>query len=185
MKMWVWMSAAAVVLIGIGIAMTAFPSAGSDARPPLRVVPKVNLARYAGTWYEIARYPNRFQKDCVATTATYTLRPDGRVTVVNRCREKTLDGKFKEAKGVAWIVDQSTRAKLKVRFFWPFSGDYWIIDLGPEYEYAVVGHPKRTYLWILSRTPSLDPATYQGILDRIQAQGYDLKTLIRTPQPVQ
>ena len=141
------------------------------------------LDRYLGTWYEIARYPNRFQKDCVATTATYTLRPDGRVTVVNRCRSKTLDGKPKEAKGVAWVVDPSSNAKLKVRFFWPFSGDYWIIDLGTEYEYAVVGHPKRSYLWILSRTPKLDKAVYQGILERITAQGYDLKPLIQTPQP--
>ena len=185
MKAWVLISVASSVLLVAGVALTTFLTAGDDSRLPLRVVLRVDLARYAGTWYEIARYPNRFQKDCVATTATYTLRPDGRVTVVNRCREKTLDGKFKEAKGIAWVADKSTNAKLKVRFFWPFSGDYWIIDLGPEYEYAVVGHPKRSYLWILSRTPSLDPATYQGILDRIQAQGYDLKPIIRTPQPVQ
>lgn len=184
MKPWMWVTAA-LALAGAGIALTTFLSAGGDSRPPLKVVPKVDLTRYAGTWYEIARYPNRFQKDCVATTATYTLRPDGRVTVVNRCRQKTLDGKFKEAEGVAWVVDKGTNAKLKVRFFWPFSGDYWIIDLGQDYEYAVVGHPKRSYLWILSRTPALDPATYQGILDRIQLQGYDLKPLIKTPQPVQ
>jgi apolipoprotein D and lipocalin family protein len=183
-KTWVLMSAAGLALLGAGVGLSTLLSAGDDSRPPLRVVPKVDLTRYTGTWYEIARYPNRFQKDCVATTATYTLRPDGRVTVVNRCRQKTLDGKVKEAEGVAWVVDKGTNAKLKVRFFWPFSGDYWIIDLGPDYEYAVVGHPKRSYLWILSRTPSLDPAVYQGILDRIAAQGYDLKPLIQTPQSV-
>jgi len=179
MKM-IWY-AGLIGLLATGAVM-AFLLAG-DNRPPLRTVARVDLTRYAGTWYEIARYPNRFQKDCVATTATYTLRPDGRVTVVNRCRSKTLDGKPKEAKGIAWVVDTASNAKLKVRFFWPFSGDYWIIDLGKDYEYAVVGHPKRSYLWILSRTPTLDEAVYQGILKRITAQGYDLKPLIKTPQP--
>lgn len=155
----------------------------SDDRPPLQTVPKVDLARYMGTWYEIAAFPQRFEKGCVASTATYSLRSDGRVTVLNQCRNETLDGKLRNAQGIAWAVDKRTNAKLKVRFFWPFSGDYWIIDLGPNYEYAVVGHPKRTYLWILCRTPQMDNTTYQRILQRLEAQRYDISLLKKTLQP--
>jgi len=158
-------------------------AAGADRLPPLQTVPQVELDRYLGTWYEIARFPQWFQKNCVASKATYALREDGKMTVLNECRDKTLDGKLRTAKGTAWAVDKNTNAKLKVRFFWPFSGDYWVIDLGPDYEYAVVGHPKRTYLWILSRTPRMDPGTYDAILERLKAQGYDLGPLIKTPQP--
>ncbi|HNU00441.1 MAG TPA: lipocalin family protein [Acidobacteriota bacterium] len=153
-----------------------------QAAGPPRVVDRVDLKRYVGTWYEIARYPNFFQKKCAGgTTATYELRPDGKITVINRCREK--DGDTSEARGKAWVVDRTTNAKLKVQFFWPFSGAYWIIELDPDYRWAVVGHPDRKYLWILSRTPALEPAAYDDILRRIAAQGYDLKPIIPTPQP--
>ncbi len=151
--------------------------------PPLRTVPHVDLARYAGTWYEIANYPQRFQKGCTGTTATYTLRPDGTVEVLNRCALGSLDGRLKEAKGRAKVVDRRSNAKLEVTFFWPFRGDYWVIDLGREYEYAVVGHPSRKYLWILSRTPTMAPDVYEGILERLRAQGYDPGRLVRTLQP--
>ena len=147
----------------------------ADRLSPVQTVSKVNLNRYAGTWYEIASFPQRFQKGCVASMATYSLREDGKISVLNQCRDKTLDGKLRSAKGTAWVVDKNTNAKLKVRFFWPFSGDYWIVDLGPEYEYAVVGHPKRTYLWILGRKPHMDQATWDGILQRLKTQGYDLR----------
>ena len=93
---------------------------------PLEVVPFVDINRYLGTWYEIATIPARFQKNCVAVTATYGLRDDGKISVINKCREGTLDGKLKSIKGKAWVVDKKTNAKLKVQFFWPFSGDYWI-----------------------------------------------------------
>ncbi|MER3427442.1 MAG: hypothetical protein C4334_04955 [Pyrinomonas sp.] len=150
-----------------------------DDRP--QVVSRVDLDRYVGTWYEIARYPNRFQRQCVGdTTATYELRPDGKIRVTNRCRKR--DGKFDTAKGTARVVDKRTNAKLKVTFFWPFSGDYWIIDLDPDYRYAVVGAPSRKYLWILSRTPQLDEATYRRILERVAAQGFDVERLVKTPQ---
>lgn len=150
-----------------------------DDKP--QVVPRVELDRYVGTWYEIARYPNRFQRQCVAdTTATYELRPDGKIRVINRCRKG--DGKIDTAKGTARVVDKQTNAKLKVTFFWPFSGDYWIIDLDPDYRYAVVGAPSRKYLWILSRTPQLDEATYRRILERVAAQGFDVNRLVKTPQ---
>ncbi|HPM76493.1 MAG TPA: lipocalin family protein [bacterium] len=163
------------------ILLSASTIAAEDDRPP-QVVKQVDLQRYLGVWYEIARYPNRFERDCVAATAAYSLRDDGKIDVLNQCRRKTLDGKPKAAKGKAWIVDPVTNAKLKVSFFWPFSGDYWIIDLDEEYRYAVVGHPERKYLWILSRTPQMDEETYANILERLRAQGYDPAKLIRVPQ---
>jgi apolipoprotein D and lipocalin family protein len=152
------------------------------APPPLETVPHVELARYVGTWYEIASYPQRFQKGCTGTTATYTLRNDGTVEVLNRCARDSLNGRVTVARGRARVVDKQSNAKLKVSFFWPFWGDYWIIDLGRDYEYAVVGHPSRKYLWILSRTPVLDDAVYDGILERLRAQGYDTTRLVRTLQ---
>jgi apolipoprotein D and lipocalin family protein len=158
-------------------------TAATDNLPPLQTVQKVELDRYMGAWYEIASFPQRFQKGCVASMATYSLRKDGKVEVLNQCRDKTLDGKLRSAKGSAWVVDRRTNAKLKVSFFWPFSGDYWIIDLGPNYEYAVVGHPKRTYLWILCRNRQMDPNAYEAILQRLKAQGYDLSRLNKTLQP--
>jgi apolipoprotein D and lipocalin family protein len=146
-------------------------------------VERVDLGRYTGTWFEISAIPQRFQKGCVATSATYTLRPDGQIDVLNRCRKEKLDGPEKSARGKAWVVDPRTNAKLKVSFFWPFRGDYWIIDLDPEYRFAVVGHPDRTYCWILARERHMDEATYEGILERLRGQGYDTGRLVRTLQP--
>jgi len=129
------------------------------------VVSDVDLERYTGKWYEIASFPQHFQRGCVASTATYTLRDDGRIDVLNECRDQSFDGELRQAEGIAWIVDPSqSRAKLKVQFFWPFSGDYWIIDLDPDYRYAVIGHPSREYLWILSRTPTMQPDLYMRAL---------------------
>ncbi len=107
----------------------------------------VDLSRYVGRWYEIAGLPNRFEKKCAdSVTATYALRSDGKIEAVNRCRKSS--GEYTTAKGKAKVVDKQTNAKLKVTFFWPFYGDYGILDLGPNYEYAVVGDPSRDYLWI-------------------------------------
>jgi apolipoprotein D and lipocalin family protein len=150
--------------------------------PPLSVVPYVDLTRYTGTWYEIARYPHRFQEGCMGSKATYTLRDDGNISVLNECYDKTFDGKIRSAKGKAWVVDKETNAKLKVSFFWPFSGHYWIVDLGENYEYAVVGHPDRTYLWILSRTPEMEDQLYNKITEKLRQQSYDTSRLIRTLQ---
>ncbi len=161
----------------------ATPAVAQDR--PLETVPRVDLARYMGTWYEIASYPQRFQRGCTGTTATYTLRPDGSVQVVNRCARDSLDGKVTVARGRAKVVDKGSNAKLKVSFFWPFWGDYWIIDLGADYEYAVVGHPSRKYLWILGRAPTMDAAVYERILERLRQQGYDTTRLNRTQQASQ
>jgi apolipoprotein D and lipocalin family protein len=153
------------------------------AEQPLEVVPRVDLQRYLGTWYEIATIPQKFQKGCVGVTAHYALRPDGAIDVANVCRKGTLDGKVTSVRGKAWVVDKTTNAKLKVRFFWPFAGDYWIIELDPDYRWAVVGHPGRTYYWILSRTPQMDPALYEELLRRAAAKGYDTTRIKKTLQP--
>jgi apolipoprotein D and lipocalin family protein len=152
--------------------------------PPVRPVPSVDLTRYAGRWYEIARFPNWFQRKCAGdTTATYALRPDGKIDVLNECRQ--ADGKLTSAKGTARLADpKGPKSKLKVTFFWPFSGDYWIIELDPEYQYAVVGHPGRNYLWILCRRPQMDESRYSELVEKIAAQGYDVKRIVRTLQPV-
>jgi apolipoprotein D and lipocalin family protein len=155
--------------------------AGASARTvsqvPPQVVTSVDLGRYVGKWYEIAHLPAWFQRDCASdTTATYTLRPDGKVTVLNECRKQ--DGVVKSAKGVAHIASrEGPNTKLKVTFFWPFFGDYWIIDLDSQYRWAVIGEPNRKYFWILSREPHLDPAIYTQIIDRASKQGYDLAPL--------
>ena len=148
--------------------------------PTLQTVPRVDLERYLGTWYDIASFPQRFQRGCTGTTATYSKRPDGEIDVLNRCLK---DGKEKSARGRARVVDRATRSKLEVSFFRPFWGDYWIIDLGANYEYSVVGHPSRDYLWILGRAPTMQDAVYAGILARLRAQGYEVERLSRTLQP--
>lgn len=175
MKPWVLM---ALFVIAAGIAAKS-----RAAAKPLEVVPRVDVQRYLGTWYEIATIPQRFQRGCVGVTAHYSLRTDGDIDVVNVCRKDTLDGKERSVRGKAWIVDKATNAKLKVRFFWPFTGAYWIIDLDRDYQWAVVGHPDRTYYWILSRTPQMDPVLYDELIRRAAAKGYDTSKIKKTLQP--
>jgi len=171
------------MLAGLVLLSIASCQTPSESAAPLEVVESVDLDRYLGRWYEIASFPQFFQRGCVASRAEYSRRKDGRIRVLNRCRDGTLDAAWREAEGVAWVVDpEVSSARLVVSFFWPFKGDYWIIDLGADYEYAVVGHPDRTYLWILSRTPTLPDDVYAGILERILAKGYDLTPLTRTLQ---
>lgn len=147
----------------------------------LEVVSHVDLNRYVGRWYEIARLPNRFEKKCAdSVTANYSLRTDGKLAVVNRCRK--LSGNYTTATGRAKVIDKTTNAKLKVTFFWPFYGDYWILDLGENYEYAVVGAPNRKYLWILSRHPQMDERLYQRLLAKMAARGFKTEQLVRTTQ---
>ena len=154
-----------------------------SAPAALTVVERVDLDRYLGRWYEIASIPQYFQRGCVATQALYSLREDGRIRVENECRVDSLDGEVRRAEGVAWVEPgDASNAKLRVRFFWPFSGAYWVIDLDPGYRWAVVGHPSRDYLWILSRRPVLDESVYDAILGRLEAQGYDPALLVRTLQ---
>jgi apolipoprotein D and lipocalin family protein len=174
---------ARLAAIALGVGIVAFLGGCRSTHPPLDVVDEFDLDRYLGEWYEIASFPQRFQRGCVASMATYTRRDDGRIGVVNECRDESFDGELRRAEGVAWVADEEgSPAKLKVRFFWPFRGDYWIIELDPEYRYAAVGHPSRDYLWILARTPKLDPMLYQALSARLEAKGYDLSRLRPTPQ---
>lgn len=150
---------------------------------PLEVVENVDVERYMGKWYEIASYPAPFQQGCVGSTAEYELRDDGTVRVVNRCYDGSFEGSLRRVEGTARVVDQETNARLKVSFFWPFEGDYQIIDLDADYQWVVVGEPSRTFLWILSRTPTLESDVYESILARLPSNGYDPARLNLTPQP--
>ena len=170
-----------VLSIGTLLLVTACAGVATDTRP-LDVVDSVDLKRYLGTWYEIASYPAWFQKGCTGSMAEYSLLSDGKIQVINSCRKNSLQGKRKKAEGKAEVVDTKTNAKLKVWFFWPFKGNYWIIDLDPEYQWAVVGEPRRKYLWILSRTPIMEASIYQGILARLPQKGYDPSQLNKTEQ---
>jgi lipocalin/uncharacterized protein YbjT (DUF2867 family) len=174
--------------VAVAVAMMMEHVSGKAQAPmPVRTVPAVDLNRYAGDWFEIARFPNRFQRQCVGDVrASYARRPDGRLDVVNRCR--TADGET-EARGVARIVDERTFAKLKVRFapawlsFLPVVwGDYWIIGLAPDYSWAVVGDPARKYLWILARTPHLEPDAVAAAKEAARTNGFDVERLVQTPQ---
>ncbi len=161
--------------------------AQAPAKAPLKAVAGMDLNRYMGTWYEVARLPFRFQDQCAGdVTATYAVQPDGSVSVVNRCRTK--DGSVSEARGVARKADaDGPDTRLKVRFapawlsFLPLVwGNYWVIDLAPDYSYAAVGEPGRKYLWILSRTPAMEEAQLQHVLEKVRENGYDLARLVRT-----
>lgn len=148
----------------------------------LETVPFVDLNKYAGKWYEIASFPQRFQKGCNCTTAEYTATDKGYVIVENRCNKDSVTGKQSYIKGKAFVVKNSGNAKLRVQFFWPFRADYWIIDLADDYSYAVVGHPNRKYLWILSRTPQMQDSVYQQITQKMANKGFDISKLNRTNQ---
>lgn len=149
---------------------------------PLETVERVEIERYMGRWYEIAKYPNTFEQGCFGVTADYTLNPDGTVRVVNLCRSEDGTEVVRSIEGFAKVADRETNAKLIVYFFYPFGAPYWIIDLDTEYQYAVVGEPSRNFLWILSRTPTLEPAVYDAILSRIQESGYDPSRLVMMKQ---
>lgn len=164
------------------ILFCALALVGCSSNQPLETVDSVDLQRYQGTWYEIASFPQRFQKGCHCTTATYTATQEDFVVVENRCRKDSINGEESYIKGKAYIVENTNNAKLEVEFFWPFKGDYWIIDLDKNYQYAVVGHPNREYLWILSRTPQMSDSLYSEITKRIADKGFDLSILQKTVQ---
>lgn len=158
--------------------ITFFFSGCSGPYPELPTVKSVELEKYVGTWYEIASFPNQFQKGCTCTTATYG-KADDFVTVNNRCFR---DGEWSDIKGKAFPVEGSNSTKLKVQFFWPFRGDYYIIELDNNYKYVLVGNPSRDYLWILSRTPELDETTIDKLKAKAEELGFDSSKLVRTEQ---
>lgn len=143
-------------------------------------VEKVEVDRYLGKWYEIAMIPNRFQSMCVADTRAEYQRNNDALKVINRCRKQ--DGRIETAEGVAKIVDGSNNAKLRVSFFRPFYGNYWVLDLDPNYQWVLVGEPSRKYGWILSRNMQLEPSQLQAILQTAGRLGYQTSDFKMTPQ---
>jgi lipocalin len=149
-----------------------------------RTVKNVDLERYAGTWYEIARYPHSFEKNLVGVTATYTLREDGKIGVLNQGFKGSLEGERSQARGKAKIPDPSEPARLKVSFFLFFYGDYYILELDQEnYQWAMIGSSSPNYFWILSRKPQIDPGIYDMLLKNAKDRGYDLKRIQKVEQP--
>jgi apolipoprotein D and lipocalin family protein len=165
-----------VAMMFISIVMAGFLSAGMANDLP--TVKEVDLNRYAGLWYEIARLPNSFEKGLECVSAEYTLRDSGKIRVVNK-GFSAKKGAYKTARGRAWIPDEKWPGRLKVSFFWPFAGNYYIIELDEEYKYALVGDPSREYLWVLSRTRKLDDAIYSKLLDTASYNGFDTGQLVR------
>jgi apolipoprotein D and lipocalin family protein len=146
----------------------------------IKAVDNFDLKKYLGKWYEIASYPQIFQKGCHCTTAEYTLSEKGYVIVENRCKKGSINGPESYIKGKAFLEKGVTSAQLKVQFFWPFKAKYWVIILAPDYSYAVVSHPNKKYLWILSRQPSMDHKIYSDIVDKLQILGFDIHKLAIT-----
>lgn len=162
----------------LGVASIAALAVRAQNRP-LQTVQFVELDKYLGKWYEIAAFPQRFQKGCSLTSAVYSKNDDGSIRVTNSCMK---EGKLKTIEGKAKVVDKSTNAKLSVQFFWPFKGKYWIIGLGHDYSYALVGHPNREYLWILGRKPVMDNQTYNHLVTLAANKGFDVRKLVKTVQ---
>lgn len=175
-----WTLSSCAALFGMCMIGGCLPFSPDGA--PLDSVKYVEIERYMGRWYEIAKYPNTFEQNCYGVTADYTLNPNGTVRVVNTCRSEDGSKVIRVIEGVAEIADRNTNAKLTVYFFYPFGAPYWIIDLDADYQYAVVGEPSRRFLWILSRSPTLEPAIYDAIVTRLQNMGYDPSRLERMPQ---
>jgi apolipoprotein D and lipocalin family protein len=180
----------ALIALGLlGATLTVMAAARErHGHADLQPIDALDVPRYLGAWYEIAKYPNRFQKQCDGyTTAHYSLQPDRSLQVINRCRR--ADGRYDEAIGSARQIGPADSPKLQVRFapgwlsFLPMVwGDYWVIDLDPDYQLAAVSEPKREYLWILSRTPTVPRQTLAALLDRLERQGFDTSRLEMTKQ---
>jgi apolipoprotein D and lipocalin family protein len=146
-------------------------------------VPKVDLNRYMGTWYEIARFPHSFEKNLVGVTATYTLKPDGKIEVLNQGYLNSLEGKLKTARGKAKVPDPGRPGRLKVSFFLFFYGDYFILELDREnYQWVMIGSSSPGYFWILSRSPVMPENIYRELLENARQRGYDLSRLQKVLQ---
>jgi len=166
------------------IMLPAILSCSSGEKLPLiKTVKKVDLVKYSGRWFEIARFEHSFEKGLVCVTADYSLRTDGRINVVNSGRPEKNPDRIKTATAIAWLPDPVDEGKLKVRFFWPFAGDYWIISLDERnYGYALIGTNSREYLWILSRKTYIDKTTYERLVKYAKELGFDTERLYRVPQ---
>ena len=185
---WLVIGLAAATLQLASLKAAAQTAASPATLPAVTTIAALDVPRYMGTWYEIAKFPNRFQAKCAANTrAQYLAQTDGSVQVLNSCT--TADGSVIDALGLAKQVGAATSPKLQVRFapawlswlpmVW---GDYWVIDLDADYQLAAVSDAKREYLWVLSRTPQVNAKAYDALLERLKAQHFDVKKLEPTPQ---
>lgn len=171
-------------LVGFAVLLTVACSNNAQMNNiDTRTVESLDLEKYLGTWYEIARFPHSFEKDLVGVTATYSLRKDGKIRVVNQGYKGTLDGKLSRAEGKAKFPDPDDTSRLKVSFFLFFYGDYFVLELDRDYQWAMIGSSNPNFFWILSRTPQMDQETYEMLLDNARERGYDLTNLVEVEQP--
>ncbi|WP_018476677.1 lipocalin family protein [Pontibacter roseus] len=172
-----------IVTVGAALLGVILISRSSRSHAPLETVPQVDLKRYMGRWYEIASLPQRFAKGCHCSTADYTFNAEeGYVEVYNSCRKGGPTGKVSDVKGKAFPVEGSSNSKLRVQFFWPFKGDYWILELDPDYRYVMVGSPDRESLWFLSRTPTLEKAIFDLLVQQARSKGFPVERLQQMDQ---
>ena len=171
-------------IVFILILMTIFSSCkAQNTMIDKNVVKELNIERYLGEWYEIARFDHRFERGLVGVSANYSLRDDGKIKVVNSGYKDSLNGKFSQAVGKAKIPNPASEpAKLKVSFFWFFYGDYFVLELDEDYQWAVIGSSSDKYLWILSRSPQMNDELYQQILKGLTQRGYNVRQLIKVNQ---
>lgn len=168
-------------LLGLSLISAAVLGTSSGTAPA--TAPHVDLSRYGGRWYTIASLPAWFERGCAGSTTDYTLLQDGQLKIVNACHKGSLDGPVKKFEGKAWVVDHASNSKLKVKFGWFITSDFWIFDVSPDYSRAIIGTPNGGYMWILSRTPTMDDATYQHMLAKAADKGLDTTRLQKIQQP--
>lgn len=171
-----------IFVLALVIAISGCSAVPKSTFPELQTVDFVDMDRYLGKWYEIARYPHSFEEGCYGATAFYKKKKDGTIKVINQCRIGSLQGKLKEAIGEATVGDIKTNSKLKVQFFWPFKGNYWIIHLDKDYQNAIVSEPNRQFLWILSRSPEMNSQKLETLKGILLKKGFNLDYLQMTPQ---
>jgi apolipoprotein D and lipocalin family protein len=173
MKHWNTLLLAAIIIL----------TSCSQPMKTLTTVPGVDLNKYSGKWYEIARLPNSFEKGLICCTAEYSLREDGKIKVVNAGQKEDEPGKYKSVKGKAWVPDPNESGRLKVQFFWPFAGGYYIFHLDSEnYRYALVGDPSRKYLWLLAREPKIDETLYNELIEIARKNDFAVDELLKVRQ---
>lgn len=181
MRKGIHLSLIVISFIIIGIACTG--TNNQETMIDKSVVKELDLEKYLGTWYELARYDHKFERGLQGVTANYSIREDGKIKVLNSGYKKSLEGKFSKATGKAFVPNPELEpSKLKVSFFWNFYGDYFVMELDDDYQWAIIGSSSDNFLWILSRTPQLDPVLYSKLIEKIKARGYDVSDLIKVEQ---
>jgi lipocalin len=165
--------------LALGLILFVMPACNSKAQNMINssVVKELDLNRYLGTWYEIARFPHTFEKNLQGVTATYSLRKDGKIKVLNQGYKGSIDGPLSTAVGKAKIPDKLQPSKLKVSFFLFFYGDYFVLELDPNYQWAMIGSGTPDFFWILSRTPKMDPVVYDNLIENARKRGYDISRI--------